>query len=163
MKKINVGIIGNGFVGEAQAFAFSSIAKTYIYDLDPLKSKHLDKALTKFAEEGMSKVFKPTIGSGWIVGVVGILQFEVLESRIKDEYGLPVRFEETPFTSARWLRGENNEITRFIAANKNHIAIDHDKDPVFLTRIQWDIDRVKRDYPLIELIDNKEMNLKISN
>ncbi len=41
MKKIKVGIIGNGFVGEAQAFAFSSIADVYIYDINPLKSKDL--------------------------------------------------------------------------------------------------------------------------
>ena len=39
MKKINVGIIGNGFVGEAQAFAFSSVANVFIYDIDPLRSK----------------------------------------------------------------------------------------------------------------------------
>ena len=40
MKKIKVGIIGNGFVGEAQAFAFSSVADVYIFDIDPLKSTH---------------------------------------------------------------------------------------------------------------------------
>jgi peptide chain release factor 3 len=55
---------------------------------DPLKAKHLDKALMQFAEEGAAKVFKPTIGSGFIVGVVGALQFEVLASRIELEYGL---------------------------------------------------------------------------
>ncbi|MEM1343745.1 MAG: peptide chain release factor 3, partial [Pseudomonadota bacterium] len=54
---------------------------------DPLKAKHLDKALTQFAEEGAAKLFKPAIGSGWIVGVVGSLQFEVLASRIEIEYG----------------------------------------------------------------------------
>jgi peptide chain release factor 3 len=45
---------------------------------DPMKAKHLDKALMQFAEEGAAKVFKPAIGSGFIVGVVGALQFEVL-------------------------------------------------------------------------------------
>lgn len=40
MKKFSVGIIGNGFVGEAQAFAFSPVSKVLIYDLDPLKSKN---------------------------------------------------------------------------------------------------------------------------
>ena len=43
---------------------------------DPMKAKHLDKALMQFAEEGAAKVFKPNIGSGFIVGVVGALQFE---------------------------------------------------------------------------------------
>ncbi len=57
--------------------------------MDPLKAKHLDKALMQFAEEGAAKVFKPMIGSGFVVGVVGALQFEVLASRIELEYGLP--------------------------------------------------------------------------
>ncbi|MEO8530730.1 MAG: peptide chain release factor 3, partial [Deltaproteobacteria bacterium] len=70
--------------------------------LDPMKAKHLDKALTQFAEEGAAKVFKPMIGSGFIVGVVGALQFDVLASRIESEYSLPVRFEASQFTSARW-------------------------------------------------------------
>ena len=48
---------------------------------DPLKAKHLDKALMQFAEEGAAKIFKPMIGSGFVVGVVGQLQFEVLASR----------------------------------------------------------------------------------
>ena len=68
---------------------------------DPMKAKHLEKALMQFAEEGAAKVFKPMIGSGFIVGVVGALQFEVLASRIEIEYGLPVRFESSQFTSAR--------------------------------------------------------------
>ncbi len=38
MKKLSVGIIGNGYVGEALAFAFSSVAKTYVHDIDPLRS-----------------------------------------------------------------------------------------------------------------------------
>jgi len=132
-----------------------------VISLDPMKSKHLEKALMQFAEEGMSKLFKPIIGSGWVVGVVGVLQFDVLESRIKEEYGLPVRFETSAFTSARWVKGEIDEIDRLSAANKSHMAIDHDQDHVFLTRLQWDIDRIRRDFPLLSLLDTKEMNEKI--
>ncbi|MEM6390446.1 MAG: peptide chain release factor 3, partial [Pseudomonadota bacterium] len=124
---------------------------------DPLKAKHLDKALTQFAEEGAAKVFKPNIGSGFIVGVVGALQFEVLASRIELEYGLPVRFEASQFTSARWVHGSKEAIEAFVAANKQHIAADNDGDPVFLTRLQWDIDRVARDYPDIRLSATKEL------
>ena len=47
-----------------------------------MKAKHLEKALMQFAEEGAAKVFKPTFGSGFIVGVVGALQFEVLASAL---------------------------------------------------------------------------------
>ncbi|EAR50413.1 peptide chain release factor 3 [Oceanicola granulosus HTCC2516] len=124
---------------------------------DPMKAKHLEKALMQFAEEGAAKVFKPSFGSGFIVGVVGALQFEVLASRIEMEYGLPVRFDGSQFTSARWVSGKREEVDRFAAANKQHIAHDHDGDIVYLTRLQWDIDRVERDWPDIRLTATKEM------
>jgi peptide chain release factor 3 len=124
---------------------------------DPMKAKHLEKALMQFAEEGAAKVFKPAFGSGFIVGVVGALQFEVLASRIELEYGLPVRFEQSQFTSARWVKGERQAVEKFVAANKQHISHDHDGDIVYLTRLQWDIDRIERDYPDVTLTATKEM------
>ncbi|TRD21521.1 peptide chain release factor 3 [Palleronia caenipelagi] len=124
---------------------------------DPMKAKHLDKALMQFAEEGAAKVFRPMIGSGFIVGVVGALQFEVLASRIELEYGLPVRFEPSQFTSARWVHGSQDKVDAFANANKGHMALDNDDDMVFLTRLQWDIDRVERDYPDLTLSATKEM------
>jgi peptide chain release factor 3 len=125
--------------------------------LDPMKAKHLEKALMQFAEEGAAKVFKPMIGSGYIVGVVGQLQFEVLASRIEEEYSLPVRFEPSQFTSARWVSGAKAEMEKLINVNKGHIAIDSDGATVFLTRLKWDIDRVERDYPELKLTATKEM------
>ncbi|MGI9388856.1 MAG: peptide chain release factor 3 [Boseongicola sp.] len=124
---------------------------------DPLKAKHLDKALKQFAEEGAAKVFKPMIGSGFIVGVVGQLQFDVLASRIELEYSLPVRFEATQFTSARWVTGPKSNVEAFVQANKGHMAEDNDGDLVYLTRLQWDIDRIERDYPDLSLSATKEM------
>ncbi|MFZ5963801.1 peptide chain release factor 3 [Thalassococcus sp. BH17M4-6] len=124
---------------------------------DPMKAKHLEKALMQFAEEGAAKVFKPAFGSGFIVGVVGALQFEVLGSRIEMEYGLPVRFEGSQFTSARWVHGPKDKVDAFMAANKQHIGHDNDGDIVYLTRLQWDIDRIARDYPDVTLSNTKEM------
>ncbi|WP_172299928.1 peptide chain release factor 3 [Pseudoruegeria sp. HB172150] len=124
---------------------------------DPMKAKHLEKALMQFAEEGAAKVFKPNIGSGFIVGVVGALQFDVLASRIELEYGLPVRFEASQFTSARWVTGPKAAVEKFVNANKQHISHDHDGDIVYMTRLQWDIDRIERDYPELTLSATKEM------
>ena len=125
--------------------------------MDPMKAKHLEKALMQFAEEGAAKVFKPMIGSGYIVGVVGQLQFEVLASRIEEEYSLPVRFEPSNFTSARWVSGAKAEVEKLANVNKGHMATDSDGDMVFLTRLKWDIDRVERDYPAVKLTATKEM------
>jgi peptide chain release factor 3 len=124
---------------------------------DPMKAKHLEKALMQFAEEGAAKVFKPMIGSGYIVGVVGQLQFEVLASRIESEYALPVRFEGSQFTSARWVSGTKDAVEEFVSKNKGHIGHDNDGAVVFLTRLQWDIDRVVRDHPGVKLTATKEM------
>ncbi|MGO4915621.1 peptide chain release factor 3 [Pseudogemmobacter sp. W21_MBD1_M6] len=124
---------------------------------DPMKAKHLEKALMQFAEEGAAKVFKPAIGSGFIVGVVGQLQFEVLASRIELEYGLPVRFGPSQFTSARWVSGDKAAVDKFVNGNKGHIAHDHDGDIVYLTRLQWDIDRIERDHPELKLTAIKQM------
>ena len=124
---------------------------------DPLKAKHLEKALMLFAEEGAAKVFKPTFGSGFIIGVVGPVQFDVLASRIELEYGLPVRLEVSQFTSARWIKGEKTMVDKFIAANKQHMATDNNGDSVYLTRLRWDIERVERDFPDLTLTSTKEM------
>ena len=126
---------------------------------DPMKAKHLEKALMQFAEEGAAKVFKPMMGSGFIVGVVGALQFEVLASRIELEYGLPVRFEQSQFTSARWVTGAKADVDKFTDTNKQHISYDNDGDVVYMTRLQWDIDRVERDHPELTLSATKEMQV----
>jgi peptide chain release factor 3 len=89
---------------------------------------------------------------------VGALQFEVLASRIELEYGLPVRFEATQFTSARWVTGPKAEVDKFVNTNKQHIAHDHDGDVVYMTRLQWDIDRIERDMPELTLSATKEMH-----
>jgi peptide chain release factor 3 len=147
--------------GEALRFtgipSFAPELLSGVRALDPLKAKHLEKALMQFAEEGAAKVFKPMIGSGFIVGVVGQLQFEVLASRIEQEYSLPVRFEPSQFTSARWIHGPKPEVEKFINVNKGHVAYDNDNDLVYLTRLRWDIDRIERDYPALKLTATKEM------
>jgi peptide chain release factor 3 len=154
--------IGDGLTeGEALRFTgIPSFAPELLQGVragDPMKAKHLEKALMQFAEEGAAKVFKPMVGSGFIVGVVGALQFDVLASRIEQEYALPVRFEPSPFTSARWVSGPKPEVEAFVNVNKGHIATDNDGDMVYLTRLKWDIDRVERDHPGVRLSATKQM------
>ena len=85
---------------------------------DPMKQKHLARALESLAEEGVTQVFKPVIGSQWIVGVVGALQLDVLKSRLVAEYDLDAELEASPYDSARWLSGSEAELEKFSAANK---------------------------------------------
>jgi peptide chain release factor 3 len=55
------------------------------------------------------------------------------------------------------VNGDKKAIDDFIEKNKLHISHDHDGDVVYLTRLQWDIDRVERDYPDVHLTATKEM------
>lgn len=118
--------------------------------LDPLKSKHLGDALKQIAEEGGASIFKPVVGAEWIVGVVGVLQFEVMADRIKNEFNLPVMFEPTQYFTARWIKSEDkNELKKFMDANRLNLAEDNDGDLVFLARNAWHLNKAQEDFPKI--------------
>ena len=125
--------------------------------LDPLKSKHLGDALKQIAEEGGASVFKPVIGAEWIVGVVGVLQFEVMADRIKNEFGLPVMFEPTQYFTARWvLSDDKTEMKKFEDANRLNLAEDHDGELVFLARNAWHLNKTEEDFPKVKFAKIKE-------
>jgi peptide chain release factor 3 len=125
---------------------------------DPMRAKHLQRALEQLAEEGAASVFKPKIGSTWIVGVVGTLQFEVLADRIRTEYDVPVRLEATSFQTARWLEGDAAIIRRFSDENAGSFAEDHAKTPVFLARNTWHLETTQKDYPELRFLKTKEQS-----
>ena len=123
---------------------------------DPMKSKHLKRALEQLAEEGVTRVFKPLVGGDWIVGVVGALQLDVLAARIKSEYDLGVHFEQSQFETARWLAGPAEELKRFEDGNRSLMAEDHDGVKVFMARNNWDLDRMTKDWPALRFSATRE-------
>jgi peptide chain release factor 3 len=124
---------------------------------DPMKAKHLGRALQQLAEEGAASVFRPRIGSDWIVGVVGSLQFEVMADRIRTEYDVPVHFEATSLYTARWIHSEDSALVKqFIDKNEASVGADHDGAPVFLARNAWHIGKAEEDWPKIEFRKTKE-------
>jgi peptide chain release factor 3 len=126
---------------------------------DPLKTKHLRKALEHFAEEGASQVFKPLVGADWIVGVVGPLQFEVLAERVDAEYGLKARFEPAGLFTSRWVEGDDSKaVKQFIDDNRVNLAEDHDGALVFLARNAWSLQRVQDDYPALRFVKTRDQN-----
>ena len=105
---------------------------------DAMKAKQLNRALEDFAEEGIVQVFTPIAGGRPILGVVGVLQFEVLQSRVKAEYGVPVSFEQAPCELARWISADDPvKLQKFVDANKGDIATDRDGALVFLAESAW--------------------------
>jgi peptide chain release factor 3 len=124
---------------------------------DPTKTKQLRKALDDMAEEGVTQVFHPQIGSQWIVGVVGQLQLDVLISRLEVEYKVDARFEASPWDTARWISSDDEaEIKNFIATHRNAVAMDRDGAPVFMAKDLWELNYHEGRNPKIRFTATKE-------
>ncbi len=125
--------------------------------VDPLKSKHLANALNQIAEEGGASIFKPSVGSDYVVGVVGNLQFEVMADRIRTEFNIPVIFEPTQYYTARWIASDDKvQMQKFLDANKLNIATDYNGDNVFLARNAWHLNKSQEDFPTLKFLKTKE-------
>jgi len=123
---------------------------------DPLKAKHLKKALEGLAEEGVTQLFRPTMGADFIVGAVGRLQFEVMADRLSEEYGLDVAFESAPYAEARWLSGAPADVEDFASKHRSAMAEDIDGQPVFLAKSAWEINYVAERFAKVGFEKTKE-------
>jgi peptide chain release factor 3 len=105
---------------------------------DAMKAKKLKEALQQMSEEGVVQVFRPRDGAPALVGVVGPLQLDVLKARLDAEYSLPVEFEVSEYSLARWVSSEDpKKLEAFISANGSGIADDVDGDPVFMAKNEF--------------------------
>jgi peptide chain release factor 3 len=123
---------------------------------DPMKQKHLTRALQSLAEEGVTQVFKPMIGAQWVVGVVGQLQLDVLKSRLREEYGLDADLEASPYDAARWISGSEADIEKFLSVYRGQMAEDRDAAPVFLAKSTWELGYVAEKFPKIAFAKTRE-------
>jgi peptide chain release factor 3 len=123
---------------------------------DPLKAKHLKKALEGLAEEGVTQLFRPSIGADFIVGAVGALQLEVMADRLANEYQLEVVFEPAPYAEARWIAGAKADLEDFAGKHRGQMAADIDGDPVFLAKSTWELGYVAERFPKIAFTKAKE-------
>jgi peptide chain release factor 3 len=124
---------------------------------DAMRAKQLNKALDDLAEEGVAQIFRPVIGSWPILGAVGALQLDVLVSRIKQEYDVPVRLELAPYETARWIGADRPEaLQRFCQAHRSSIAEDKDSALVFLARNAWTLNRAAEEWPDIQFLKVRE-------
>ena len=94
---------------------------------DPMRAKNLSRALTELAEEGVSHLFRPLTGGSAIVGVVGPLQFEVIQARIETEYKVKASLEPAPFEYARWVTSDDRTaLDRIQREHASSLAEDQD-------------------------------------
>ena len=125
---------------------------------DAMKAKKLKQALQEMAEEGVVQVFRPTDGSPALIGVVGMLQLDVLRDRLATEYGLPVEFDPCEFQLARWISAaDRRTFDTFVEANRAGIAEDLDGDLVYLARSQFYLDYTRERAPGVIFTDVKDV------
>jgi peptide chain release factor 3 len=92
---------------------------------DPMRMKALQKGLQELCEEGASQLFRPLQGNDLIVGAVGVLQFDVVAFRLKNEYGVDCRFEPVNVATARWVEcDDGRKLEEFRERNLANLALD---------------------------------------
>ena len=126
---------------------------------DSSKVKQVRQALTDLAEEGLVQVFRPLMAGHWMVGVVGILQLDVLKSRIAGEYGAEIQLKSVPYQMARWVVSKDGKeaIETFRAENGGSLAEDRDGRLVYLARNSWDLDNIIKRYPGVAFRETVEL------
>ena len=123
---------------------------------DPMGAKKLRTALGQLAEEGVVQLFRPLDGSPPVVGVVGQLQLDVLQSRLRVEYGVPAGFDASMWTVARWVAPADPAsaegraaLERFAAANRRDAGEDHDGALVAFFTSDWRRNRAEEEWPML--------------
>ncbi len=127
---------------------------------NPLRTKQLRKGLVQLAEEGAVQVFRPFIGREFILGAVGILQFDVTMARLKNEYGVDAVYEPIDFSTARWIRCDDSKrLEEFKARNMASLAEDSEGHLTFLAKGQWQLDFINEQWPEIIFEKTREYSM----
>ena len=125
---------------------------------DTMRVKQMRQGLMDLAEEGLVQIFKPQIGSNWIVGVVGVLQLDVVVDRLRNEYATEIGFEAAPFSTARWIECDDElKLRKFLESNPSSVAQDRDDRPVYLFKNSWEVNYVGEKNPDIRFRETREI------
>jgi peptide chain release factor 3 len=130
---------------------FSPELFRYVNNKDPMKTKQLNKGLEQLTDEGVAQLFTKTLNNRKILGTVGALQFEVIEHRLKSEYGASCSFEHMNLHKACWLSSKDKKkLNQFMHERMMHMAIDKDDKPVFLADSAWTLQMARDKNPDIQ-------------
>lgn len=126
---------------------------------DPLKMKQLQKGLSQLCEEGATQLFKPLNNNDLILGAVGILQFEVVAQRLKDEYKVDCQFETINVQQARWIKLDDDKMLReFKIKAAANLSIDHAEELVYLAPTRVNLQMTLERWPDIEFMATREQS-----
>ncbi|GGP18700.1 peptide chain release factor 3 [Silvimonas iriomotensis] len=154
--------IGDSF-SEGEALAFTGIPYfapemfRVVRIRNPLKIKQLQKGLQQLGEEGAVQVFKPLNGADLILGAVGVLQFEVVASRLANEYGVDAIFEPITIYTARWAScPDAKRLAEFERALENNLARDAADSLAYLATSRVNLELTQERWPEIVFHETRE-------
>ncbi len=124
---------------------------------DPLKTKALLKGLMQLCEEGATQLFRPLIGNDLILGAVGVLQFDVVAYRLKEEYNVDCQFEAVNVYTARWLyAGDAQELDKIKEKSPSGVALDHAGELVYMASSRVNLEMAVEKWSNIEFRSTRE-------
>jgi peptide chain release factor 3 len=120
--------------------------------LQDTRYKQFDEGLRQLEEEGLMQVFYVTSGRREpIVGVVGALQFEVIASRLRSEYGVEAQIDPTKYMSARWVASDA-AVPPSALGEQSAVAVDRQERRVLLFGSEWELQYFQRHHPDVTLL-----------
>lgn len=127
---------------------------------DPLRLKALLKGLEQLSEEGATQFFKPLLGNELILGAVGILQFDVVAYRLKNEYGVEAVFEKVNVTTARWVSSnDGKKLEDFKSQLQNNLAEDGAGRLVYLAPSRVNLQLTQERWPDLRFAATRETTI----
>ncbi len=125
---------------------------------DPLKAKQLEKGLIQLSEEGAVQLFRPLGNTGYILGAVGVLQFEVIVARLRDEYQVNAALEAVSLATVRWIAaGDPGQLELFTRELKGHLARDAEGNLAYLAQNEWRLADTMKQWPDISFLKTIEL------
>ena len=124
---------------------------------DPLKSKQLRQGLQELAEEGATQVFFPERNNDIILGAVGVLQFDVVASRLKEEYKVECAYEAINVWSARWIECDNEKkLKEFTDKAYENLAVDGGGHLTYLAPTRVNLSLMEERWPEVKFRATRE-------
>lgn len=128
-----------------------------VINLDPSKSKQLEKGIRQLTDEGLAQLFLQQPGNRKIIGTVGELQFDVIKFRLEHEYGATCDFRLLPFVKALWFNFDDpKELNEFLKRKASFIAYDKENAPVFFADSDWMIKVIQETFPSVRFHKTSE-------
>ncbi len=124
---------------------------------DPLRTKALQKGLQQLSEEGSTQVFFPINNNDIVVGAVGVLQFEVVAYRLKDEYKVEAIYEPVNVNTARWVECDDpKKMEEFKRKCSDNLSIDGGGHLTYLAPTRVNLSLSEERYPDVEFRATRE-------